>query len=178
MLANAHSFKDKSNRLSDVNAGLFIYPVLMAADILLYDAHKVPVGKDQEQHLEMARNFANRFNHMYEKDVFPEPYAYNFGNQLVKVPGLDGSGKMGKSEGEGSEMSFSVSRVMPLTISDVDDRQQHPIYHNRRKANSSGMVAKNRVDSHSPENTTDTPKTYDAIKSAAGCDMKVKGKRC
>lgn len=102
-LERCTSFKEKIRKHPDnINAGLLTYPVLMAADIIIHKATKVPVGKDQEQHLEMARNFANRFNHMYEKDVFPEPYAYNFGNQLVKVPGLDGSGKMGKSEGEGN----------------------------------------------------------------------------
>jgi tryptophanyl-tRNA synthetase len=81
----------------------------MAADIIIHKATKVPVGKDQEQHLEMARNFVNRFNHLYEKDVFPEPYAYNFGNELVKVPGLDGNGKMGKSEGEGNAVFLADS---------------------------------------------------------------------
>ena len=74
----------------------------MAADILIHRAIKVPVGKDQEQHLEMARTFGNRFNRMYNTELFPEPYAFNFGTQLVKIPGLDGSGKMGKSEGEGN----------------------------------------------------------------------------
>lgn len=74
----------------------------MAADILIHKAHKVPVGKDQEQHLEMTRNFAVRFNHKYGVDFFPEPQAFNFTEQLVKVPGLDGSGKMGKSEAEGN----------------------------------------------------------------------------
>ena len=94
------SFKDKARKSPDnVNAGLLTYPVLMAADILIHRAHKVPVGKDQEQHLEMARNFAQRFNHRYGEDFFPEPYAFNFGDDLVKVPGLDGNGKMGKSEG-------------------------------------------------------------------------------
>jgi len=71
----------------------------MAADILIHKATKVPVGKDQEQHLEMTRDYAGRFNRMYNVDFFPEPQAYNFGQQLVKVPGLDGTGKMGKSEG-------------------------------------------------------------------------------
>jgi tryptophanyl-tRNA synthetase len=70
----------------------------MAADILIHRAHKVPVGKDQEQHLEMTRTFARRFNRLYKVDFFPEPVAYNFGEQLVKIPGLDGSGKMSKSE--------------------------------------------------------------------------------
>jgi tryptophanyl-tRNA synthetase len=74
----------------------------MAADIIIHKADKVPVGKDQEQNLEMARTFARRFNHMYHVDFFPQPSAFNFGEQLVKIPGLDGSGKMGKSEGEGN----------------------------------------------------------------------------
>jgi tryptophanyl-tRNA synthetase len=73
----------------------------MAADIIIHKANKVPVGKDQEQHLEMTRRFARRFNMMYEVNYFPEPDAYNFGKQLVKIPGLDGTGKMGKSEGNG-----------------------------------------------------------------------------
>ncbi len=102
-LERCTSFKDKIRKHSDnVNAGLLTYPVLMAADIIIHKATKVPVGKDQEQHLEMARNFVNRFNHLYNVEYFPEPYAYNFGQDLVKVPGLDGSGKMGKSEGEGN----------------------------------------------------------------------------
>lgn len=102
-LERCTSFKDKIRKHSDnVNAGLLTYPVLMAADIIIHKATKVPVGKDQEQHLEMARNFVNRFNHLYNVDYFPEPYAYNFGQDLIKVPGLDGSGKMGKSEGEGN----------------------------------------------------------------------------
>ena len=82
------TFKDKVRQHPDnVNAGLFTYPVLMAADILIHRAKYVPVGKDQEQHLEMARNFVNRFNHRYG-EVFPEPVAFNFNNELVKVPSL------------------------------------------------------------------------------------------
>ncbi|MFO8055471.1 MAG: tryptophan--tRNA ligase [Bacteroidales bacterium] len=93
------SFKEKARQQpNNVNAGLLTYPVLMAADILLHKAQKVPVGKDQAQHLEMTRNFARRFNNLYRTKYFPEPEAFNFGDQLVKVPGLDGSGKMGKSE--------------------------------------------------------------------------------
>ncbi len=102
-LERATTFKEKARKQPDnINAGLLTYPVLMAADILLHRASKVPVGKDQEQHLEMTRQFGNRFNRMYEVDYFPEPQAFNFGVQLVKVPGLDGTGKMGKSEGEGN----------------------------------------------------------------------------
>ncbi|MDE7465603.1 MAG: tryptophan--tRNA ligase [Muribaculaceae bacterium] len=82
-----------------VNAGLLTYPTLMAVDILIHHADLVPVGKDQEQHLELTRRFARRFNSFYKTPYFSEPYNFNFGGQAVKVPGLDGSGKMGKSEG-------------------------------------------------------------------------------
>ena len=99
-LQRCTSFKDKVRQQPDnVNAGLLTYPTLMAADILIHKAHKVPVGKDQEQHLEMTRLFAARFNRMYKVDYFTEPQAYNFGENLIKIPGLDGSLKMGKSEG-------------------------------------------------------------------------------
>ncbi len=109
-LERCTSFKEKIRKHPDnINAGLLTYPVLMAADIIIHKATKVPVGKDQEQHLEMARNFANRFNHLYGKEVFPEPYAFNFGEALTKVPGLDGSGKMGKSEGEGNAVFLNDS---------------------------------------------------------------------
>ena len=82
-----------------MNMGLLTYPTLMAVDILIQKAHKVPVGKDQEQHLELTRRFARRFNSFYGVDLFPEPANFDFGGNPVKVPGLDGSGKMGKSEG-------------------------------------------------------------------------------
>ncbi len=82
-----------------VNAGLLTYPTLMAVDILIHKANKVPVGKDQEQHLELTRRFARRFNSFYGVELFPEPTNFDFGGAPVKVPGLDGSGKMGKSEG-------------------------------------------------------------------------------
>lgn len=82
-----------------VNAGLLTYPTLMAVDILIQKATKVPVGKDQLQHLELTRRFARRFNSFYGVDYFPEPYDFDFGGAPIKVPGLDGSGKMGKSEG-------------------------------------------------------------------------------
>lgn len=99
-LERTTSFKDKVRMQPDnVNAGLLTYPVLMAADIIIHKATKVPVGKDQEQNLEMTRKFARRFNTMYKTKFFPEPTAYNFGEKLVKIPGLDGTGKMGKSEG-------------------------------------------------------------------------------
>lgn len=104
-LERVSSFKDKVRQNpQNVNAGLLTYPTLMAADILLHKADAVPVGKDQEQHLEMTRTFASRFNRMYSVDYFTEPVAYNFGNELVKVPGLDGSGKMSKSVGEAATL--------------------------------------------------------------------------
>ncbi len=109
-LERATSFKDKVRANPDnVNAGLLTYPVLMAADILIHKATKVPVGKDQEQHLEMARTFGNRFNRLYNHEYFPEPYAFSYGDKLVKIPGLDGKGKMGKSEGEGNAVYLSDS---------------------------------------------------------------------
>ncbi len=97
-LEKVPTFKDKVRLSPDnVNAGLLTYPVLMASDILVHRATKVPVGKDQEQHLEMARNFAERFNHRYG-EVFPMPYAFSYGATLAKVLSLDGNGKMSKSE--------------------------------------------------------------------------------
>ncbi len=110
-LEKTTTFKDKVRQQPDnVNAGLLTYPVLQAADILLHRARLVPVGKDQEQHLEMARNFANRFNYRYG-NVFPEPAAFNYGSTLVKVPSLDGTGKMSKSENQHAT----------LYLSDADD---------------------------------------------------------
>lgn len=107
-LERVASFKEKvRTQPNNVNAGLLTYPVLMTADIIIHKASKVPVGKDQEQHLEMARNFGNRFNRIYNVDYFPEPYAFNFGEQLVKVPGLDGKGKMSKSAGEQTAIFLS-----------------------------------------------------------------------
>ena len=100
-LERSTAFKDKVRSNPDnVNAGLLTYPSLMAADILIHKATKVPVGKDQEQHLEMTRTFGNRFNHLYKSDYFPEAFAFSYSANLVKVPGLDGKGKMGKSEGD------------------------------------------------------------------------------
>jgi tryptophanyl-tRNA synthetase len=99
-LEKTTTFKDKARQQPDnINAGLLTYPVLQTADIILHRASLVPVGKDQEQHLEMARNFVNRFNHRYG-EVFPEPFAFNYGGELVKVPSLDGAGKMSKSENQ------------------------------------------------------------------------------
>nr|WP_320059863.1 tryptophan--tRNA ligase [uncultured Bacteroides sp.] len=94
------TFKEKARKQPDnVNAGLLTYPTLMAADILIHRGIKVPVGKDQEQNMEMTRKFARRFNAIYETEFFPEPASFSLATKALKVPGLDGSGKMGKSEG-------------------------------------------------------------------------------
>ncbi|MBE7178316.1 MAG: tryptophan--tRNA ligase [Mucilaginibacter polytrichastri] len=134
-LERSTSFKDKVRAQPDnVNAGLLTYPVLMAADILVHRATKVPVGKDQEQHLEMSRTFGNRFNRLYKHDYFPEPFAFSFGSNLVKVPGLDGKGKMGKSEGEGNAVFLSdppevIRKKVMRAVSDsgpATENQQKP----------------------------------------------------
>ena len=110
-LEKTTTFKDKVRQHPEnVNAGLLTYPVLMSADILVHRASYVPVGKDQEQHLEMARNYAQRFNYRYG-NVFPEPVAYNFGETLIKIPSLDGTGKMSKSE----------NQMATLYLADDDD---------------------------------------------------------
>jgi tryptophanyl-tRNA synthetase len=114
MLANAHSFKDKSERLSDVNAGLFTYPVLMAADIILYDANVVPVGKDQKQHLEMCRDIASTFNNTYgETFVLPEA---QIEEQVMTIPGTDGL-KMSKSYGNIIDIFLSEKELKKQVMS-------------------------------------------------------------
>ncbi len=121
-LERTASFKEKVRKNPDnINAGLLTYPVLMAADIIIHRANKVPVGKDQEQHLEITRRFARRFNQMYKVDYFPEPDAYNFGSQLIKIPGLDGSGKMGKSEGNGVYLFDEPKAIRKKVMSAVTD---------------------------------------------------------
>jgi tryptophanyl-tRNA synthetase len=121
-LERTTSFKEKIRRHPDnINAGLLTYPVLMAADIIIHKANKVPVGKDQEQHLEMTRRFARRFNMMYNVEYFPEPDAYNFGQELIKIPGLDGTGKMGKSEGNGIFLSDKPDAIRKKVMRAVTD---------------------------------------------------------
>jgi tryptophanyl-tRNA synthetase len=115
MLANAHSFKDKADRLADVNAGLFVYPVLMAADIILYDANYVPVGKDQMQHLEIARDIANTFNNRYgETFVVPEG---RIDESVMTVPGINGE-KMSKSYGNIIDI-FAPDNELKKTIKSI-----------------------------------------------------------
>jgi tryptophanyl-tRNA synthetase len=121
-LERTTSFKEEIRKQPDnINAGLLTYPVLMAADIIIHKANKVPVGKDQEQHLEMTRRFARRFNTMYNVNYFPEPEAYNFGKQLIKIPGLDGSGKMGKSEGNGIFLADTPAEIRKKVMKAVTD---------------------------------------------------------
>ena len=121
-LERTTTFKDKIRKQpGNINSGLLTYPVLMASDILIHRAHWVPVGKDQEQHLELARVFARRFNNTYNCEVFPEPEAFNFGNNLVKVPGLDGTGKMGKSEGNGIYLTDAPEVIRKKVMKAVTD---------------------------------------------------------
>lgn len=118
MLANAHSFKDKSQKLSDVNAGLFTYPVLMTADIILYDAHFVPVGKDQRQHVEMARDIATSFNNIYG-DTFVIPEA-RIEEQVMTIPGTDGQ-KMSKSYGNIIDIFLPEKELRKQIMSIISD---------------------------------------------------------
>jgi tryptophanyl-tRNA synthetase len=121
-LERTTTFKEKIRKQPDnVNAGLLTYPVLMAADILIHNANKVPVGKDQEQNLEMARKFARRFNTIYNVEYFVMPEPFNFGKELVKVPGLDGTGKMGKSEGNGIFLVDEPSVIRKKVMRAVTD---------------------------------------------------------
>lgn len=106
-LERSTTYKDKiANQQQNINAGLLSYPILMATDIIIHHADKVPVGEDQRQHLEMTRTFVNRFNHTFGVDYFKEPQAFSFDGDLVRVPGLDGSTKMSKSAGEGNTIAL------------------------------------------------------------------------
>ena len=129
-LERTTSFKEKARQQPEnVNAGLLTYPVLMAADIIIHKANLVPVGKDQEQNLEMARTFARRFNRIYNVETFPIPRAYTFeGKDMVKIPGLDGSGKMGKSEGNAialAEQPSSIRKKVMKAITDEGPAEMH-----------------------------------------------------
>ncbi|MCB9187633.1 MAG: tryptophan--tRNA ligase [Flavobacteriales bacterium] len=119
MLANAHSFKDKSENLSDVNAGLFIYPVLMACDILMYDANIVPVGKDQKQHLEMTRDMAGSVNHQLKQDIFVLPDA-KISEEVMVIPGTDGR-KMSKSYNNFIDVFLPEKQLRKQVMSIVTD---------------------------------------------------------
>lgn len=121
-LERVTTFKEKARKQPDnVNAGLLTYPTLMAADILIHRALKVPVGKDQEQNMEMARKCARRFNNIYGVDFFPEPQSFYFSKEAVKVPGLDGTGKMGKSEGNCIYLKDDAATVKKKVMKAVTD---------------------------------------------------------
>ncbi len=121
-LERVTSFKEKVRKQPDnVNAGLLTYPSLMTADILIHHAHKVPVGKDQEQNMEMARKFARRFNTIYNVEYFKEPESFHFSEKAVKIPGLDGSGKMGKSEGNAIYLVDDEATIRKKVMKAVTD---------------------------------------------------------
>jgi tryptophanyl-tRNA synthetase len=121
-LERTTTFKDKIRaQPENVNAGLLTYPVLQTADIIIHKATKVPVGKDQEQNVEIARKYARRFNQMYNIECFPEPQPFNFGETLIKIPGLDGSGKMGKSEGNGIFLCEDAASIRKKVMKAVTD---------------------------------------------------------
>ena len=121
-LERTTTFKEKARKQPDnVNAGLLTYPTLMASDILMHRAKYVPVGKDQEQNMEMARKFARRFNQIYGVDFFPEPQSFSFGKEALKVPGLDGSGKMGKSEGNALYLFDDPKEIKKKVMKAVTD---------------------------------------------------------
>lgn len=128
-LERTTTFKEKIRKQPEnINAGLLTYPVLMCADIIIHNADKVPVGKDQEQNLEMARRFARRFNHMYGVEYFTMPEPYNFGEELIKVPGLDGTGKMGKSEGNGIYLADdpkAIRKKVMRAVTDAGPQEPH-----------------------------------------------------
>lgn len=122
-LERCTTFKEKARKQPDnVNAGLLTYPTLMAADILIHRAAKVPVGKDQEQNMEMARKFARRFNTMYGVEFFPEPQNFTLSDKAVKIPGLDGSGKMGKSDGNCIYITEEASSIKKKVMKAVTDQ--------------------------------------------------------
>jgi tryptophanyl-tRNA synthetase len=159
-LERCTTFKEKIRKQPDnINAGLLTYPTLMAADILIHRATKVPVGKDQEQNLEMARQFSNRFNRLYKTELFPEPYAFNYGTNLIKIPGLDGTGKMGKSEGEGNAI-FLVDRpevIRKKIMRAVSDNG--PTTENQEKPD----IIKNLFDLMSVVSSKETVQHFDSL---------------
>lgn len=121
-LERTTTFKEKARKQPDnVNAGLLTYPTLMAADIIIHRAHKVPVGKDQEQNMEMARKFARRFNSIYGSELFPEPASFSYTGEGIKIPGLDGSGKMGKSEGNAIYLVDDAATIRKKVMKAVTD---------------------------------------------------------
>jgi tryptophanyl-tRNA synthetase len=160
-LEKTPTFKDKVRlQPMNVNAGLLTYPVLQAADILLQRASLVPVGKDQEQHLEMVRNYSNRFNSRYG-EVFPEAFAFNFGEQLAKVPGLDGGGKMSKSENQNAT----------LYLSDTDEAIRKKIMKAKTESGGGGSVAGDGVERSGDTMAESVANLFLLLRLVAGSDV-------
>ncbi len=178
-LERVTSFKEKAKSHPDnINAGLLTYPVLMAADILIHKAIKVPVGKDQEQHLEMARTFGNRFNRIYNNELFPEPHAFNYGNQLVKVPGLQGGGKMGKSDGDNTVINLNdddgtVRKKIMKAVSDVSPTEPNstPSQAVQNLFDLMSLVSSNDVIKHYKASFADCSIRYGDMKKQIAEDM-------
>lgn len=132
-LEKVPTFKDKvRDQPNNVNAGLLTYPVLMAVDILIHHAVKVPVGKDQMQHIEMARNFVNRFNNLYKVDYFKEPFGFTYNDKPLSVPSLDGAGKMSKSKGENTVIYLAdepemIRKKVMKAVTDGGPKVNEPI---------------------------------------------------
>lgn len=128
-LERCSSFKEKARKNpNNINAGLLTYPTLMASDILIHNPDYVPVGKDQKQHLEMTKTFAKRFNNFHKKDIFKIPKPFNFGNELIKVPGFDGTGKMGKSEGNAiylNDEDKAIKKKISRAVTDSGPKKQN-----------------------------------------------------
>ncbi len=155
-LERVTSFKEKVRQNpNNVNAGLLTYPSLMAADIIIHKADKVPVGKDQEQNMEMARHFARRFNQIYEIEYFKEPQSFSLSDKAVKVPGLDGSGKMGKSTGNAIYLVDSEEVIRKKVMKALTD--QGPTVLNQEKPD----YIKNLFDLMEIVSTPDTVQFFD-----------------
>ncbi len=155
-LERVTSFKEKVRQNpNNVNAGLLTYPSLMAADIIIHKADKVPVGKDQEQNMEMARHFARRFNQIYEVEYFKEPQSFSLSDKAVKVPGLDGSGKMGKSTGNAIYLVDSEEVIRKKVMKALTD--QGPTTPNQEKPD----YIKNLFDLMEIVSTPDTVQFFD-----------------
>ncbi len=155
-LERVTSFKEKVRQNpNNVNAGLLTYPSLMAADIIIHKADKVPVGKDQEQNMEMARHFARRFNQIYEVEYFKEPQSFSLSDKAVKVPGLDGSGKMGKSTGNAIYLVDSEEVIRKKVMKALTD--QGPTVPNQEKPD----YIKNLFDLMEIVSTPDTVQFFD-----------------
>lgn len=176
-LERTPTFKEKVRKQPEnVNAGLLTYPVLQAADIIIHKATKVPVGKDQEQHVEIARKFAKRFNNMYKIECFPEPHPFNFGDDLIKIPGLDGSGKMGKSDGNGLYLADTDKQIQKKVMRAVTDsgpteKNQTPPEPIQNLFNLMDIVSEAETVKHFKEKYADCTIRYGDLKKQLAQDM-------